>query len=158
MTRKSGLSTLFTSPIFFGAVAGSLAVIVQLAYMPGKNAYGICTICHTRDLMAWLASAIPGLRESNTVTYLSWPVFTTLGLVLGSLFASVRNKEFRFLYAGRGLRMLILGILTAISGIYIMSCPTRLFLRLAYGDPFSVFGLGGMFLGIYLATQLFRRG
>lgn len=143
--------------MFFGAVVGALAVAVQLAFMPGRDAYGICTVCHTRDLMAYALTALTPFDPGGAFSHFAWPAFTTAGLVLGSLCASLRHREFRLVNTGRGFRMFMLGILVAVAGLAVMSCPTRLFLRFAYADTFSLFALAGLFAGIAAATLILKR-
>ncbi|MCC8179815.1 MAG: hypothetical protein LIP23_02755, partial [Planctomycetes bacterium] len=134
---RNRIGWLVASPIFFGAVVGVAAVAVQIAVMPGRDAYGICTICHTRDLMAWLAHLVGIHDGEGTIAHLAWHTFTTVGLAGGAFIAAWRHGELRLVRARQQWKMAALGLLTAISGLVGMSCPTRLFLRLAYADTFA---------------------
>ena len=156
-TVRKILSRLTMSPIFFGAIAGCLAVAVQLSLMPGRNAYGLCTVCHTRDALAWVAGKAGGMEWLRGFAQSGWPVFTTVGLFLGALAASLRHGEFRRVAASRPLRMLALGCLVTLVGLVVMSCPTRLFLRLSYADPYAPLALAGLVAGIAAATAVVRR-
>ena len=151
------LSLLARSPLFFGVVAGTVAVAVQLLLMPGRNAYGLCTVCHTRDALAWLAGKRSDATFMREFARSGWPAFTPAGMLPGSLAASVRHREFRRVAASSRVRMLCLGCLVALAGLAVMSCPTRLFLRLAYADTFAPLTLIGLFVGIVVATAVIRR-
>lgn len=154
---RSRISALTESPIFFGMVAGCLAVAVQQLLMPGRNAYGLCTVCHTRDVMAWVAREAGGGEWARGFSYTGLPILTTVGIFLGALASSIRHGEFRRVQASRPLRMLLLGVVVAFAGLAVMSCPTRLFLRLAYADPFAPIALVGLFAGIAAAVTIIRR-
>jgi len=85
------------------------------------------------------------------------PIITTLGIFTGSLISSNLNKEFRLIKVGNLLKMFFLGILVSNFGLVIISCPTRLFLRLAFGDSFSLLSIAGLLLGISIAVKIIRR-
>ncbi len=144
--------------MFFGLAAGVLAVALQQFLMPGRDAYGLCTVCHTRDLMAWLVAVAGGAERFRTFVGEGLPVFTTMGIILGGLGAALRHGEFRRVAATRPILMLAAGLLCGFAGLVVMSCPTRLFLRLSYADPFTLPALAGLFAGIAVGVALLRRG
>ncbi len=151
------LSQVFRSPIFFGLVAGALAVTLQQLLMPGRDAYGLCTVCHTRDLMAWLVAAAGEAERFRAFVGEGLPVFTTLGITIGALASAWRHGEFRWVRASRPVLMAGLGLIVGFAGLVVMSCPTRLFLRLSYADPFTVPALAGLFAGIAAGVAVLRR-
>ena len=152
------LYRLAQAPGVWGGGEGTGAGAGQLLLMPGGNAYGLCTVGHTRDGVAWLAGEWGDATFMREFERSGWPVFTTAGMFLGSLAASVRHREFRRVAASSRVRMLCLGCLVALAGLAVMSCPTRLFLRLAYADTFAPLSFIGLFVGIVVAAAVIRRG
>jgi hypothetical protein len=47
-------------------------------------------------------------------------------------------------------------MLVSTVGLLIMSCPTRLILRFAFGDPYAFLGLVGLVLGITLGVMVLK--
>ena len=51
------LNALKRSPIFFGIAVALAAIVLQVAFKDEiPLAYGICTVCHARDLLSWLVN------------------------------------------------------------------------------------------------------
>ena len=112
------------------------------------QAYGICTICHARDLLNWLSRLMVSVRMEAADVSLQYPLLTTVGLILGAFISSKLNGEYRRIRSGRLLVHFFLGLLVANAGLLIMSCPTRLVLRFAFEDPYTFLGIIGLLLGI----------
>jgi multidrug transporter EmrE-like cation transporter len=149
---------IFYSPIFFGVIAGSLAVLAQpLFKIHPPQAYGICTICHARDFLNWFSERLFSFNFESAEVSIHYPLATTIGIILGSISSSKLNGEFKFIKVENLIIKFFLGIVVSHFGLLIMSCPTRLFLRFAFGDPFSLFAIAGLLSGITFGVIILKR-
>lgn len=145
------------SPIFFGVVVGALVVLAQPFFrIQPPQAYGICTICHARDLLNWFSNLMFPIEMDPAEVAIKYPLLTTIGLVMGSIISSKSNKEFRFIRSENYFKMFILGLIVSNFGLLILSCPTRLVLRLSFGDPFGFIGLIGLIIGIAFGVIILK--
>ncbi len=152
------LRRLKGSPVFFGLVVGLAAVAVQVAFRDSLPlAYGICTVCHARDLAAWLVNHVTRFQMDSPVFASQAIVLTPVGLVAGSFVASRQNGEFRLARRSNPLALFLCGLLVAVAGLVIMSCPTRIVLRTAFGDTLGFLAAAGLFAGIALAVFVMKR-
>jgi hypothetical protein len=157
MERKRSLKVLY-SPIFFGIIIGSLAVLAQpLFKIYPPQAYGICTICHGRDLLNWISENLFSLNFESAKVSIHYPLTTTIGIIIGSILSSKINGEFRFIKGETLFIKFLLGIAVSQFGLLIISCPTRLVLRFAFGDPFAFLAIVGLLSGIAIGVVLLRR-
>jgi len=157
MNRKKHLTFLY-SPLFFGIFMGALAVLAQpLFKIQPPQAYGICTVCHGRDLLNWISQKIFSITLESAKVSINYPLLTTIGIVAGSIISSRLNGEFNFIKMGNLPAVFFLGIAVSNFGLLIISCPTRLFLRLSFGDPFALLAIAGLFAGISIGVILLRR-
>jgi hypothetical protein len=146
------------SPIFFGAAVAVLAVGLQVLFSDRVPlAYGICTVCHARDLLSWIINLATRFPMDTPTFAASALVLTPVGLVAGSFIAARTNKEFSWVRASNPLLMLLGGVFVSLFGLVVMSCPTRVFLRLGYGDPLALFAAAGLLAGIAVATLIMKR-
>jgi len=153
-----GFAKLSRSPIFFGAAIAVLVMAFQVLFKDAVPlAYGICTVCHARDFLSWIVNHAVRFPMDTPAFASSAFVLTPLGLVAGSFLASKRAGEFRWVRASNPVLMLIGGAVVSISGLVIMSCPTRLILRLGYGDPLAFFAAIGLLAGIAVSTLIMKR-
>lgn len=146
-------------PLVFGIAAGLLAVLVQepLGLAP-PEAYGICVVCHARDLVGRAAQLVTGVDFPVAQVARTGVVLTTLGLLLGALLASRRHGEWAWQPDRRPLRSVLLGGLVAASGLVAAACPIRLFLRAAYGDLYALAGVLALAIGVAVANGLLAWG
>jgi hypothetical protein len=151
------VNTLKRSPIFFGITLALAAVALQVAFKEDLPlAYGICTVCHARDLFSWIANHV-GTFQMDSPGFASQAlVLTPLGLVAGSFVASRRNREFTIGHQSNPLLMFLGGALVSMTGLLIMSCPTRIVLRTAFGDTLGLLAAAGLFGGIALAVLVMK--
>ncbi len=150
-------SKLLYSPLFFGVTAGALAVLAQpLFKIQPPQAYGICTVCHARDLLNWLSSVLFSMKIEAADVSIYYPLLTTVGLVIGSVVSSKLNGEYRRIRSEKLLTMFVLGIIVSNVGLLIMSCPTRLVLRFAFADPYASLGLIGLIFGISIGVIVLK--
>ncbi len=146
------------SPIFFGVAVALAAAALQLAFRNDiPLAYGICTVCHARDLFSWIVNHLGKFQMDSPGFASQALVLTPIGLVAGSFVASKSNAEFKLSSQSNPLLMFLCGALVSIFGLVIMSCPTRIILRTAFGDTLGFLAAAGLFAGIALAVLVMKR-
>ncbi len=156
--KKKNFIRLFYHPIFFGIIAGVLAVLAQpLFKIQPPQAYGICTVCHGRDLLNWLSGYLFSIRFEAAEVSINYPLLTTIGLIIGSIISSKLNGEFRLIRTENLIKMFFLGIAISNLGLLIISCPARLVLRFAFGDPYAFLAIIGLLIGISIGVLILRR-
>ena len=144
---------LARSAIVYGLVAAVGAAIVgEWGGVSPPAAYGLCSACHGRDLIDWTLNHVEGTKLFVTAAGASWPLFTVVGLVVGSLAASLRNGEYRSLNLGGNARQFVLGFFVMCTALFVGGCPTRIIIRSGYGDVAGMIALGGIAIGIVIAT------
>ncbi len=147
------------SAVTYGIAAGLLAVGVQVFFnVKPPPAYGICMACHPRDLVNWIVNHLFGTNWEIAPVSLTFPLLTTVGLVLGASFAARRHREFRWVSLGNRARSFVLGLLVMNAALIALGCPTRLLLLSAYGDVLGWIGVIGLVLGIVGGTLLLKKG
>lgn len=155
--KKKNYVYVFSSPLFFGVIAGFLAVLAQpLLNIQPPQAYGICTVCHARDLLNWVSKLLVSVKIEAADVSLHYPLLTTVGLIMGSFVSSKLNGEYKRIRGEGLLSQFFWGILIANVGLLIMSCPTRLVLRFAFGDPYAFLGIVGLLVGISLGVLVLK--
>lgn len=150
-------STRRMTAIHGGVVMALVAVVAGTLFgVRPPEAYGICMACHGSDLVSSLANAAFGTEWPVAEASVPWPVLTTLGVLVGSAVAARRNGEFRWYASGHPLPAFASGVLVMIAALVVGGCSTRLWLRLADGDPLAGVAVVGMLGGIALSTFVMR--
>ena len=131
-----------------GLVVGAAAVLLTALGNPGNM--GFCIACFLRD-----TSGALGLHSAGVVQYIRPEI---IGIVLGSLIASLAFKEFK----GRGgsspaLRF-VLGMFVMVGALMFLGCPLRMMIRIGGGDLNALVGLVGFALGIFVGTLFLKKG
>ena len=131
-----------------GLVVGAAAVLLTALGNPGNM--GFCIACFLRD-----TSGALGLHSAGVVQYIRPEI---IGIVLGSLIASLAFKEFK----GRGgsspaLRF-VLGMFVMVGALMFLGCPLRMMIRIGGGDLNALVGLAGFALGIFVGTLFLKKG
>lgn len=146
------------TPVMMGAATATLAVVAQtfLLVLP-PAAYGLCVVCHGRDLVVWLTSSFTGLPLNVAAVSSAWPLLTVVGIFFGSRYAAVTNGEYRQQWVGSRSTAFSCGMGVMILGLTIMGCPARLLLRAAYGDLLGATGAVAVLIGVVAATLVMRR-
>lgn len=140
-----------------GVVLGLVAVAAGTLFgVRPPEAYGICMACHGSDLVSSLANSALGTRWPVADASVPWPVLTTIGVIVGAAIAARRNGEFRWYTSGPPIQAFVHGGLVMIAALVAGGCSTRLWLRLAAGDPLAAVGVVGMLMGIAVATVTMR--
>ncbi|OHD81125.1 MAG: hypothetical protein A3J97_03420 [Spirochaetes bacterium RIFOXYC1_FULL_54_7] len=147
---KKLLSFLGTRPgiILVGAIIGVLAALLVQFGNPVNM--GICVACFVRDIAGGL-----GLHRAAVVQYLrpEIPAF-----ILGSFLAALVAREWKPRTGSAPLVRFVLGALSMIGALVFLGCPWRAWLRLAGGDWNAIFGLLGLFTGIFAGIVFLKRG
>ncbi|MGN0668384.1 MAG: YedE family putative selenium transporter [Angelakisella sp.] len=134
--------------VIAGLVVGAAAVLLTALGNPGNM--GFCIACFLRD-----TSGALGLHSAGVVQYIRPEI---IGIVLGSLIASLAFKEFK----GRGgsspaLRF-VLGMFVMVGALMFLGCPLRMMIRIGGGDLNALVGLAGFALGIFVGTLFLKKG
>ncbi len=141
------------SPLVAGTVLGVGAALVQAYFkVVPPVAYGVCMVCHPKDLINWIAGHLLNLDWSVSVAASDWPLLTVVGLALGALVAAYQHGEFRLRPARQPVFYFVSGFLMINFGLVLGSCPIRIVILSAYGNLIGIFGwlcvIAGVLLGI----------
>ncbi|MCL2707124.1 MAG: cytochrome C [Dehalococcoidia bacterium] len=137
-----------------GVTMGVLAAVVQGYFgVQPPAGDGICAVSHPADLVNWVVDKVFGTSFVSHEIFIAVPVLTSVGFILGSYAAAMRNKEFKF---RRGpvrdhMQAFILGFVIINFGMLWGSCPIRTAVLVSYGMWFAVLILGMMVLGVVAA-------
>lgn len=141
-----------------GVVAAFLAVVAQAYFTLGPPAaYGICIVCHGRDLVHWVLNNAFNLQLPLTLVAKRAPLFTVVGILIGASMASLINSEFKLQWIEDKVTAFLTGMIVMVSGLAISACPMRLLLRTAYGDFVALTGVVFLILGITAGTFYLKR-
>jgi uncharacterized protein len=144
---------ILNSPTFFGIIVGSLAILAQPIFkIQPPQAYGICTVCHSRDLLNWLVRSVFSIKIEVAEVSINGPLLTTVGIFIGAIISSRLHGEYKLIKSENILIMFFLGFAISILSLIILSCPARLVLRFAFSDPFAFLGLIGLLAGIAIGV------
>lgn len=141
-----------------GVVAAFLAVVAQAYFTLGPPAaYGICIVCHGRDLVHLVLNNVFNLQLPLTLVAKRAPLFTVVGILIGASMASLINSEFKLQWIEDKVTAFLTGMIVMVSGLAISACPMRLLLRTAYGDFVALTGVVFLILGITAGTFYLKR-
>jgi hypothetical protein len=148
---------LNVSPFAAGVAVGVGAALVQAYFkVIPPNAYGVCMVCHPKDLVNWIADHLFGTDWGYSVASDIWPLLTVVGLSLGALVAARQNGELRLRSSRQPLFFFVNGFLMINFGLILGSCPIRVILLTAYGSLTGIVGWVCVIVGV-LAGILFLR-
>jgi hypothetical protein len=114
--------------------------------------YGVCMACHGRDLVTWTLNRFAGTRLTVAPASAVFPLLTGVGVVLGAALAARANGEFRWSRPEHPLKGFVYGVLVMNFALLAAGCSIRLLLRAAAGDLAGLAGVGGMVVGVIIAT------
>ena len=147
--KLSGNMALIT-----GITMGVLAAVVQGYFgLQPPAGDGICGISHPANIVNWLVNNIFGTKFTIHSIFVTVPVLTSVGFVIGSFIAAIKNKEFK-LRPGPvrdNVLAFILGFLIINFGLLWGSCPIRTAILASYGMFFAILMLGMIVLGVVVA-------
>ena len=156
---STGKSRKFhVSALVFGIVAATAAVCAQVfgSFHP-PQAYGVCIVCHTRDLVNVLFSQTSWYGAAVSTVAIKGLVLTTVGLLLGATFMALVNREWKLRVVENVPLAFVCGFIVMTAGLVISGCPMRLLLRSAYGDFGAFAAVFTLVAGIFLGTTLLKR-
>jgi len=156
--KKFNIKNLIKIPAVLGLTIGFISAFLQalLISAGGPEAYGFCVVCHTRDLVNSISKNLFGTTFPTAPFSAVFPTLTIIGVIIGGLLASKRNKEFRFKKGSikSYIFYFIGGILVMIFGLMLGACPYRAALRTAYGDMIALIGIVSIFIGVFIGTRI----
>ncbi|RJO61847.1 MAG: cytochrome C [Dehalococcoidia bacterium] len=155
MKLRLGSNRIFV----IGIIMGLGAALVQAYFkVQPPEAYGISFIGHPNDLFAWLTNKFAGTNWPVRDVFVIYPALTVIGVLLGSIAAASRNKEFRIQTGPvrKGFLAIIFGFLVVNLGLLWGSCPIRTALLVGYGNGMAVLALLSMAAGVMLAVTYIR--
>lgn len=145
------------SAVQYGVVAGLAAVAAEVVFRVNQPpAYGICMACHGEDALNWTVNHLLGTHFQVAPISQAAPLLTTVGVLIGAAVAATINGERRWTRLGHPLKSMLLGALIVMCALTVLGCPTRLWLRLAYGDPLAVLAVAALMLGVGAGTTILR--
>jgi hypothetical protein len=145
------------SAVVYGVTAAVLAALAgQWGGVSPPAAYGLCSACHGRDLTDWALNHVEGTKLFVTAASADWPVLTVIGLVLGSLLAAKRNREYASINLGGNARQFAYGAVVMCAALFVGGCPTRIIIRTGYGDVAGALALAGVAAGVVVGAVSLR--
>ena len=142
-----------------GIAMGVLAAVVQGYFnvQPPVGA-GICAVSHPANLVNWIVNQLFGTSFTIHSIFVTLPVLTSVGFILGSFIAAVINKEFKFRKGPvrDNLLAYILGFMVIVFGLMWGSCPIRTAILASYGMVFAYVVLGAIVLGVIAACEYIK--
>lgn len=140
-----------------GTVLGVGAALVQAYFkVIPPPAYGICMVCHARDLMNWLADHLFYTDWGYTTASITVPVLTVVGVVVGASLAAWQHGEFRLRPVREPIFFFVTGFLVMNFGLILGACPIRILIVSAYGNLIGIVGWLCVVVGALLGTVAIR--
>jgi hypothetical protein len=139
-----------------GLTMGILAAVVQGFFnLQPPAGDGICGISHPANLVNWLTNNVFDTNFTIHSIFVTVPVLTSVGFIIGGLVAAIKNKEFKFRPGPvrDNILAFILGFLIINFGLLWGSCPIRTTILSAYGMLFAMLILGCIVLGVVVACE-----
>ena len=145
------------SPFLAGLVLGLGSALVQAYFkVIPPVAYGVCMVCHPKDLFNWIADHLLNTNWGYSMASTNWPLLTVLGVVLGALAAAFQHGELHLRSARQPLFYFINGFLMINFGLILGACPIRIVLLSAYGNLLGLIGWVCIVIGVLLGTWIQR--
>ena len=145
------------SPFTAGVVLGVGAALAQAYFkVVPPAAYGVCMVCHPKDLVNWVAGRMLDTRWEYSLASTSWPVLTVVGVVVGAVVAARQHGELGLRPAREPLFYFVIGFLMMNFGLVLGSCPIRIVLVSAYGNLIGLVGWVCIVLGVVLGSVAMR--
>jgi hypothetical protein len=145
------------SPFQAGLVLGFGSALVQAYFkVIPPVAYGVCMVCHPKDLFNWVADHLLNLNWGYSMASTNWPLLTVVGVVLGALVAAWQHGELHLKAARQPVSYFINGFLMINFGLILGSCPIRIVLLSAYGNLLAMIGWVCIVIGVLLGTRYLR--
>jgi hypothetical protein len=145
------------SPFTAGAVLGFGAALVQAYFkVIPPVAYGVCMVCHPKDLVNWVSDHLLHTNWGYSVASDYWPLLTVVGLLLGSWVAARQHGELRLRPGRQPLFFFLNGFLMMNFGLILGSCPIRVVILSAYGNLAGIVGWICVVIGVVATIWAMR--
>jgi hypothetical protein len=135
---------------------GAVAAGVFFEVRP-PEAYGVCMVCHSHDLVNSIANGVTGSDLLVAPVSLVFPLLTVVGVLIGGWLAAVVSGEFRWRRPTKPVKNFLHGAVVMNFGLLAAGCSTRLLLRTSAGDLSGAAGFVMMAIGVVLATWWMRK-
>jgi hypothetical protein len=146
------------SPLQAGLVLGFGSALVQAYFkVIPPEAYGVCMVCHPKDLFNWIADHLFNLHWGYSLASTNWPLLTVVGIMLGALVAARQHGELRWRPARQPIFFFINGFLMINFGLILGACPIRIVLLSAYGNLLGMIGWVCIVIGVLIGIWALRR-
>lgn len=150
-------SRLGDSVFLAGLVLGVGAALAQAYFgLIPPQAYGVCMVCHPKDLVNWLADHLLHTHWGYSIASVNAPILTVVGVVLGAGVAAYRHGDLQLRPARQPIQYFILGFLMINFGLILGSCPIRIVLLSAYGSVTGLIGWACVIFGVGLGLVALR--
>ena len=151
------LPQVTVSPLASGLALGFGAALVQAYFkVVPPVAYGVCMVCHPKDLVNWIAGHLFNVDWAPSIAGAYWPIMTVVGLVIGALAAAAQHGEFKFRPARQPAFYFVSGFLMINFGLILGSCPIRIVILSAYGNLIAIAGWICVIIGVVVGITAMR--
>lgn len=142
------------TPLITGFVFGIWIAVAQGVFMVyPPPVYGLCMVCHPRDLVNWILNHAFVTDFYIEPASVAFPVLITVFIVIGGTITAMRHKEFKVRPAHDPTTAFIRGFLVITFGLMLGACPIRAIAYASYGYPVMMLALASIILGILLASK-----
>ena len=119
---------------------------------------GVCAVSHPSNLVNWLSNNIFGTEFTIHGIFVIVPVLTSVGFIIGSAIAAIKNKEFKIRRGPvrENLLAFMFGFLIINFGLLWGSCPIRTAVLSSYGMVFAMIILLVMVVGVIAACEYIK--
>ena len=144
--------------VFFGGLVLGLGAATIQAYfnLIPPMAYGVCMVCHPKELVNWLADHLLGTHWGYSMAAVSAPILTVVGVGAGAWIAARQHGEFHWRPARQPILYFVAGFLMINFGLILGSCPIRIVLLTAYGSLTGLIGWAVVIVGVVLGIMALR--
>jgi hypothetical protein len=147
----------YLQPWIFGIIVGALVVLAEVAFkLAPPSAYVVCLSCHTRDLLNTIINAVWVGNYPTAVVAKRMLMLTSPGVLLGAFVAAGMFGERRTQCSTHPVWFFLTGFGIMSIGLIIFGCPTRIVIRVGYGEFYGIVALAGMVAGIWCGTAMMR--
>ena len=137
------------SVLFAGIILGLGAATIQAYFnLLPPMAYGVCMVCHPKELVNWIADHVLNTHWGYSMAAIDAPILTVAGVILGASVAALRHGEFRLRPARQPVLYFVFGFLMINFGLILGSCPIRIVLLSAYGSLMGFVGWAFVVIGV----------
>lgn len=157
--KKPSLRLAPNMALLTGIAMGVLAAIAQGFFdVQPPVGDGVCAVSHPANLINWLSNTIFNTEFTIHGIFVGIPVLTSVGFILGSTAAALKNKEFRFRKGPvrDNIFAFMLGFIIINFGLLWGSCPIRTAILASYGMVWAMLVLLAIVLGVIASCEYIK--